>query len=148
MSPLNRILFSHFSRKGQSCGCMPLFQKHGSFSWLVFQNLHSFVLDMQTPLALNQLSKSLLSLISMVVTDNQTPLFGVLDSPKIMSFPSFFFFFKCNKILKFPFLEWNIYGGPSLLYNHVKHIMEILYLHDPKEVLILSLFFFLWFSNQ
>ena len=45
----------HFSRKGQSAGCMPLFEKHGSFSWLVFQNLHSFVLDMQTPLALNQL---------------------------------------------------------------------------------------------
>ena len=60
----------------------------------------------------------------MVVTDNQPPLFGVLDSPKIMSFP--FFIFKCNKILKFPFLEWNIYGALSLLYNHVKHIMELL----------------------
>ena len=91
MSPLNRILFSHFSRKGLSGGCMPLFQKHGSFSWLVFQNLRRFFLDMQTPLALNQLSKSLLSPISMVVTDNQPPLFGVLDNPKIMSFPSFFF---------------------------------------------------------
>ena len=45
----------HFSSKGQSAGCMPRSQKHGSFSWLVFQNLHSFVLDMQTPLALNQL---------------------------------------------------------------------------------------------
>ena len=71
-------------------GCMPLFQKYGSFSWLVFQNLCSFVLDMQTPLALNQLSKSLLSPISMVVTNIQPPLFGVLDRPKIMSFPFIF----------------------------------------------------------
>ena len=66
---------------------MPLFQKHGSFSWLVFENLRSFVLDIPTPLSLNQLSKSLLSPISMVVTNNQPPLFGMLDSPKIMSFP-------------------------------------------------------------
>ena len=44
-------------------GCMPLFQKYGSFSWLVFQNLCSFVLDMQTPLALNQLSKSVVKII-------------------------------------------------------------------------------------
>ena len=71
-------------------GCMPLFQKYGSFSWLVFQNLCSFVLDMQTPLAQNQLSKSLLSPISMVVTNIQPPLFGVLDRPKIMSFPFIF----------------------------------------------------------
>ena len=131
--------------KGQSGGCMPLFPKHGSFGWLVFQNLRSFVLDTQAPLALNQLSKSLLSPISMVVTDKQPSLFGVLNSPKIMSFP--FFFFNVIRSWNFLFLEWNIYGAPSLLYNHVKHIMELLYLHDPKEVLILSLFFF-WCGFQ
>ena len=90
-------------------GCISLFQKHCSFSWLVFQNLCTSVLDMQTPLALNQLSKLLLSPISMVVTDSQPPLFGMLESPKIMSFP----FLTWNMILKFPFLEGNIYGTPS-----------------------------------
>ena len=108
------MLFSHFSRKGQSGWLHITFQKHGSFSWLVFQNLCTSVLDMQTPLALNQLSKSLLksllSSISMVVTDSQPPLFGMLDSPKIVSFP----FLTWNMILKFPFLEGNIYGTPSL----------------------------------
>ena len=107
------------------CGCLPLFEKHGFFSWLVFQNLCSFVLDMKTLLALNQLSKSLLSPISMVVTNIQPPLFGALDHPKIMSFLFFFFFFfkKWNKITKFPFLK-------------------LLCLLDPKEALILSLIYF------
>ena len=84
------MLFSHFSIKGQSGWLHITFQKHGSFSWLVFQNLCTSVLDMQTPLALNQLSKLLLSPISMVVTDSQPPLFGMLDNRKILSFPFFF----------------------------------------------------------
>ena len=107
------MLFSHFSIKGQSGWLHITFQKHGSFSWLVFQNLCTSVLEMQTPLALNQLSKSLLSTISMVVTDIQPPLSGMLDSPKIVSFP----FLTWNMILKFPLLEGNIYGTPSLYHK-------------------------------
>ena len=75
-------------------GCMPLFQKHGSSSWLVFQNLCSFVLDMQsadTTCSKSVVKKSLLSPTSMVVTNIQPPLFGMLDRPKIMSFPFLFF---------------------------------------------------------
>ena len=55
-------------------------------------------LNMKTLLALNQLSKSLLSPISMVVTNIQPPLFGALDRPKIMSFLFFFFLFFLNGI--------------------------------------------------
>ena len=37
-----------------------------------------------------------------------------------------------------------------VLYNHVKYIMELLCLLDPKEALILHLIFFIFcdFSNQ
>ena len=116
------MLFSHFSRKGQSGWLHITFQKHGSFSWLVFQNLCISVLDMQTPLALNQLSKSLLksllSPISMVVTDSQPPLFGMLDSPKIMSFP-----FDMEYDLEISFFGGKYLWNPILvLYNHVKYI--------------------------
>ena len=95
VEPMARLINRVNVRSGfNNYGCMPLFQKHGSFSWLVFQNICSFVLDMQsvdTTCSKSVVKKSLLSPTSMVVTNIQPPLFGMLDRPKIMSFRFLFF---------------------------------------------------------